>query len=197
MTWTQPVQRIAERLIRASCRRLPEDERAEHCREWSAELPAILDDTSVRPPILRAVRALRYAAGAFKTTRYLRRTGGSTPRARTSGWRDGAIPVRPAATGFRLTIGVIVWLVVFAFVSLVRAFPQAPGWPIIAGLALAAGFDAFCLADIARASQVRYLPKWAWALICLAQTPGGGIVYLCVGRAGRARSASPSPARQP
>ena len=78
-----------------------------------------------------------------------------------------------------------------------RAFPQAPGWPIIAGLALAAGFDAFCLADIARASQVRYLPKWAWALICLAQTPGGGIVYLCVGRAGRARSASPSPARQP
>ena len=58
---------------------------------------------------------------------------GSTPRARTSGWRDGAIPVRPAATGSRLTIGVIVWLVVvFAFVSLVRAFPQAPGWPIIA-----------------------------------------------------------------
>jgi hypothetical protein len=64
-------------------------------------------------------------------------------------------------------------------------------------LALAAGFDAFWLADIARASQVRYLPKWAWALICLAQTPGWGIVYLCVGRAGRARSVSPSPARQP
>jgi hypothetical protein len=101
------------------------------------------------------------------------------------------------ATGSRLAIGVIVWLVaVFAFVSLVRAFPQAPGWPIIAGLALAAGFDAFCLVGIARASQVRYLPKWAWALICLAQTPGGGIVYLCVGRVGRARSASPSPAPQ-
>ena len=198
MTWTQPVQRIAERLIRASCRRLPEDERAEHCREWSAELPAILDDTSVRPPILRAVRALRYAAGAFKTTRYLRRTGGSTPHARTPGWRDGAIPVGPAATGFRLAIGVIVWLVaVFAFVSLVRVFPQPPGWPIIAGLALAAAFDAFCLVDIAYASQVRYLPKWAWGLICLVQTPGGGIVYLCVGRVGRARSASPSPARQP
>jgi len=72
-----------------------------------------------------------------------------------------------------------------------------PGWPIITGLALAAGFDALCLADIARASQVRYLPKWAWALICLAQTPGGGIAYLCVGRVGRARSASPGPARQP
>ena len=198
MTWTQPVQRIAERLIRASCRRLPEDERAEHCREWSAELPAILDDTSVRLPVLRAVRALRYAAGAFKTTRYLRRTGGSAPRARTSGWRDGAMPVRPAPTEFRLAIGVIVWLVVvFTFVAVVRAFPQSPGWPIIIGLALAAGFDAFCLVNIARASQVRYLPKWAWVLICLAQTPGGGIAYLCVGRVGRARSASPSPAQQP
>ena len=92
----------------------------------------------------------------------------------------------------------IAWLVaVFAFVALARAFPQSPGWPIIAGLALAAGFDAFCLVDIARASQVRYLPKWAWTLICLAQTPGGGIAYLCVGRAARSRSASSTPARQP
>jgi hypothetical protein len=198
MTWTQPVQRIAERLIRASCRRLPEDERAEHCREWSAELPAILDDTSVRLPILRAVRALKYAAGVSKTTRYLRRTGDSAPGARTSGWRDGAIPVRPAALGVRLAIGVIVWfVVVFAAVSLVRAFPQPPGWPLVASLALAVGFDAFCLVDIARASQVRWLPKWAWVLICLAQTPGGGTVYLCVGRVGRARSAPLSPARQP
>jgi hypothetical protein len=197
MTWPRPVQRIAEQLIRVSCRRLPEDERAEHCREWSAELPAILDDTSVRLPVLRAVRALRYAAGVSRTARYLRRTGGSAPRARASGWRDGANPVRPAAPGLRLAIGVIVWLaVVFAFVSLVRAFPQSPGWPIGAGLALAAGFDAFCLVDIARASQVRYLPKWAWTLICLVQTPGGAIAYLCLGRVGRARSASPRPARQ-
>ena len=58
------------------------------------------------------------------------------------------------------------------------------------------GFVVYCLWDVSR-SQVRYLPKWAWVLICLAQTPGGGIVYLCVGRIGRARSASPSPARQP
>jgi hypothetical protein len=160
-------------------------------------LPAILDDNSIRLPILRAVRALRYAAGTFKTTRYLRRIAGGAPRARTSGGRDSAIPLRPAATAFRLAMGMIVWLAVpFAFVRLVGAFPQPPGWPIIGGLALAAGFDAFCLVDIARSSQVRYLPKWAWVLICLAQTPGGGIVYLCVGRVGRARSASSSPARQ-
>ena len=64
-------------------------------------------------------------------------------------------------------------------------------------LAVAAvAFVGYCLFDLYRA-QVRYLPKWAWALICLAQTPGGGIVYLCVGRVGRSRSASPSPARQP
>jgi hypothetical protein len=143
MTWTRPVQRIAERLIHASSRRLPEDDRAEHCREWSAELPAILGDTSVRLPILRAVRALRYAAGAFRTTRYLRRTGGSAPRARTHGWRGGAIPGRPAAPGFRLVMAVIVWLVVFAAVLL--AFPQPTGWPFAAALALAAGFDAFHL----------------------------------------------------
>jgi hypothetical protein len=185
-------------LIRASCRRLPEDERAERCREWSAELPAILDDASVRVPILRAARALRYSAGISKTTGHLRRTSGRSPRARSSAWRDGAMPVRTAAPGARLTIGVIVWLVlIFAVVSLLRAFPQPPGWLFMLGLALAAAFDAFCLIDLARASQVRYLPKWAWALICLAQAPGGGIVYLCVGRVGRAGSAPPSPAQRP
>jgi phospholipase D-like protein len=29
---------------------------------------------------------------------------------------------------------------------------------------------------------VRYLPKWAWVLICLVSVPFGGIVYLIVGR---------------
>jgi hypothetical protein len=194
MTWTQPVLRIAERMISASCRRLPEDERAGYYKEWSAELPAILDDASVRLPILRAVRAFRYAAGAFTTTPYLRRVGRGALRSRTSGRRDGAVPVRLAVPGFRVTIGLFVWLVVFTAVSL--GFPQPPGWPATFGLALAAGFDAFCIADIARRSQVRYLPKWAWVLICLAQTPGGGIAYLCLGRVSLARSASPSPAQQ-
>jgi hypothetical protein len=195
---TRPVQRIAEWLIRASCRRLPEDERAERCREWSAELPAILDDTSVRLPALRALRALRYSAGVSRTTRYLRRAAGGTPRARASGWHDGAIAVRPMEPGLRLVIGVIVWLVfVFAVISLLRAFPGPPGWLLVAALALGAAFDAFCLVDIARASQVRYLPKWAWVLICLAQIPSGGIVYLCVGRVGRTPSAPPTSAQRP
>jgi hypothetical protein len=47
---------------------------------------------------------------------------------------------------------------------------------------IAVGFVVFCLVDLARARQVRYLPKWAWALICLISVPLGGIVYLIVGR---------------
>ena len=50
---------------------------------------------------------------------------------------------------------------------------------LIPVLVLAAGFVVFCEVDLARAEEVRYLPKWAWTLICLAQTPAGGIAYLC------------------
>jgi hypothetical protein len=42
-------------------------------------------------------------------------------------------------------------------------------------------FLGYCLFDLFR-SPVRYLPKWAWALIFLAVFPLGGIVYLIVGR---------------
>jgi hypothetical protein len=52
-------------------------------------------------------------------------------------------------------------------------------------LALAVGFDGFCLADIARAAQVRYLHKWMWVIICLVQAPLGGIMYLSIGHIGR------------
>ncbi len=49
-------------------------------------------------------------------------------------------------------------------------------------LVAALAFDAFCLVDLARAGEVRYLPKWAWALVCLVSTPWGGIIYLIFGR---------------
>lgn len=51
--------------------------------------------------------------------------------------------------------------------------------PIVVVLA---GFEVFCLVDVARAAQVRYLPKWAWAVICLVSVPLGGVVYLTLGR---------------
>jgi Phospholipase_D-nuclease N-terminal len=55
----------------------------------------------------------------------------------------------------------------------------------IAVIALAVGFVVFCLVDIIRAKKVRYLPKWAWAILCLGiglTIPFGGIVYLLAGR---------------
>ena len=48
-------------------------------------------------------------------------------------------------------------------------------------LVLAAAFVVYLLVDIIR-NEVRYLPKWAWAVICVISIPIGGIVYLLVGR---------------
>jgi hypothetical protein len=47
---------------------------------------------------------------------------------------------------------------------------------------VAVGFVVFCLFDLARAGEVRYLPKWAWAVICVMSVPLGGIIYLALGR---------------
>jgi hypothetical protein len=46
---------------------------------------------------------------------------------------------------------------------------------------VSAAFVVYCLTDLAR-SEVRYLPKWGWAAICLMSIPFGGLVYLLVGR---------------
>jgi hypothetical protein len=166
--------------------------RTERCREWASELPAILDDQSIRPGLRRAVRALTYSAGIARTTRRLSQAGGRARPVRTSQWRNGAVRARPPDVAVRATVGLVTWLLlVFLLILLGRAFPHLPGWLLMLGLGLAAGFDALCLADIARAGQVRYLPKWAWALICLAQTPLGGIIYLSIGRLGRARPVPP------
>ena len=47
---------------------------------------------------------------------------------------------------------------------------------------LLAGWEIFCLTDLARAGRVRFLPRWAWAVACLIQIPLGGILYLLIGR---------------
>lgn len=44
------------------------------------------------------------------------------------------------------------------------------------------GFVVFCLVDLSWAGEVRYLPKRAWAVICVGSVPLGGIVYLALGR---------------
>jgi ABC-2 type transport system ATP-binding protein len=56
-------------------------------------------------------------------------------------------------------------------------------------LAAAVAFAAWCLVDVARAGQVRYLRKWVWAVVICVSVPGGGLVYLIFGKARPAASA--------
>jgi Phospholipase_D-nuclease N-terminal len=70
-----------------------------------------------------------------------------------------------------------------------------PVFVVILVVALVAGFEVFCLVDLARAQEVRYLPKWGWAILCLGiglTIPFGGIAYLLFGKIRR-----PAPPRKP
>jgi hypothetical protein len=80
-------------------------------------------------------------------------------------------------------------------ITVLTADPDPRGWPFLLVAALGIGFEVFCLADIARASQVRNLAKWKWAPICLIQTPLGGIMYLSIGHIGRPRTTPPGDAK--
>jgi hypothetical protein len=74
-----------------------------------------------------------------------------------------------------------------------RSFGGSLLKPLVPILVLAAGWVAFCLVDLIRAKQVRYLPKWGWAILCCGiglTIPFGGILYLCVGRVRHPRAAS-------
>jgi hypothetical protein len=57
--------------------------------------------------------------------------------------------------------------------------PAAALAPIVV---VAVAFVMFCLVDLARATDVRYLPRWLWAIICVISVPLGGIAYLILGR---------------
>ena len=59
---------------------------------------------------------------------------------------------------------------------------------LIPVLVLVAGFVVFCEVDLARAEEVRYLPKWVWAILCMGiglTIPFGGIAYLVFGKVRR------------
>jgi hypothetical protein len=43
-------------------------------------------------------------------------------------------------------------------------------------------FIAFCLADLAQARVVRYLPRETWRLLILIWIPFGGLLYLMYGK---------------
>ena len=60
------VPRAGEYLVGRAARYLPPSIREERHQEWSAELPVILNDPSVRPAVRRAVRMLWFAADTLR-----------------------------------------------------------------------------------------------------------------------------------
>lgn len=52
----------------------------------------------------------------------------------------------------------------------------------VAGLAVAVCWMALWVIELSRADEVRLLPRWAWALLCMFCIPAGAIAYLIVGR---------------
>lgn len=49
---------------------------------------------------------------------------------------------------------------------------------ILGAAVLLVAFMLFCLVRISQADEVRFLPKWAWALIVVCVSPLGGVLYL-------------------
>jgi hypothetical protein len=194
MTRDSLTERLAGHLIRHACRRLPDDVRGERYREWAAELPAILHDPGIRFAARRSARALRYAAGTIWSTRHQSRaTGHTRPRAPRT---PAVISIGPDDLAPRMVVGVGIYLSAAVLTIAVLALVNPHGWwPIIPVFVAAAGFVAFCLTDLARASDVLYLPKWGWALACFISIPLGGIIYLSIGKVRRPRRVPPeSPA---
>jgi hypothetical protein len=120
VTRLPPAQRIAEHLIRRACRYLPGDARDERCREWVAELPAILHDPGIRFGPLRSAHALSYAGGIFRSTRRLRGSAGIYPR----DGRQPAIFPRPDGV-LPMIAGVAFWFGIIAFIHI---HPPSGSW---------------------------------------------------------------------
>lgn len=84
MRWERPLLRAGEYLVGRSCRYLPSPIRDERYREWTAELPAILNDPGTKPALCRAVRMLCYAADTIRGTALASRRARRRPAARTA-----------------------------------------------------------------------------------------------------------------
>ncbi len=155
----------AERIIRLGCRRLPAGLRDERYREWTAELPAVLTDPGIRNAAVRSVRAVSFAAGAFRTARRLGRAAGdpgagpATLAGGTGGgwasrsWRHPlSRPALPDGVALAIT-AVVLWLTI---VVLIRVYPPAGAWNYAY---IAAGIAAELLAATALVRFVLWLRR--------------------------------------
>ena len=61
-----------------------------------------------------------------------------------------------------------------------------------AGLVGVGGWIALWAIELSRADEVRLLPRWAWALLCMFCVPAGALAYLSAGRAWRRRPRRPT-----
>ena len=49
---------------------------------------------------------------------------------------------------------------------------------LLPAILIAVAFIAYCIRDLARTSEVRWMPKWAWGILCFVSVPVGGLIYL-------------------
>ena len=59
----------------------------------------------------------------------------------------------------------------------------------VIGVVVAAGWVTLWVTELARAPEVRLLPRWAWAALCVCCVPAGAVAYLVAGRVWRRRAA--------
>jgi len=147
---TRPAaQRAARWLIHRACRQLPAGTRDERSREWTAELPAILDDPDVHPAALRSARALRFAVGTVRTAR----RGHGVFRGQLTG-------ADARSAGARLFLCAAIWLAAVCLIRIGGALhiPAPHGaWAVLAVLAVVANIalELFALAQVIK--LVRWL----------------------------------------
>jgi hypothetical protein len=128
--------RLAEHLIGLACRSLPGDMRDERYREWVAELPAIAGDPGIRFVLWRAVRALSYAAGTYRSARHLRRAAGTRRNSEvraasgSAGWasrsRRRRLTMPAAPDGVRPAIAAV--LILLCLAVLFASYPPSRSW---------------------------------------------------------------------
>jgi hypothetical protein len=53
---------------------------------------------------------------------------------------------------------------------------------ILLGILLLVAFDVLCLVHLTATSRVRFLPRFAWAVVIVCISPIGGLVYLVAQR---------------